>query len=97
MVRRDFRGHVSPEGLGLKERLAKANLTGFLFAGENIASGFGTVGEALASLMRSEGHRRNILSRLFTHVGCGAWPDSDGALVIVQVFLRPRPWWLGGQ
>lgn len=40
-------------------------------AGENIAQGQRTPQEVVQSWMNSEGHRRNILSKDFTHIGVG--------------------------
>jgi len=40
-------------------------------AGENIASGQQTAAEVVRAWMNSEGHRANILSKNFTHIGVG--------------------------
>jgi uncharacterized protein YkwD len=94
---RGFKGHVTPEGHGLRDRLETAGVA-FWFAAENIAgcapdgrsSGFNTAADAIAALMSSPGHRRSMLSRRYTELGCGVWPNEDGTFVLVQVFLRPR-------
>jgi uncharacterized protein YkwD len=40
-------------------------------AGENIAQGQRTPQEVVQAWMNSPGHRKNILSRDFTHIGVG--------------------------
>ena len=40
-------------------------------AGENIAMGQRTPQEVVQAWMNSEGHRRNILNKDFTHIGVG--------------------------
>ena len=43
----------------------------FRTAGENIAAGYPTPEEAVKGWMNSSGHRANILSSHFTHIGVG--------------------------
>ncbi|MGM0845369.1 MAG: CAP domain-containing protein [Bacillota bacterium] len=45
-------------------------------AGENIAMGQGTAEEVVKAWMNSDGHRKNILSSNFTHIGVGH--DANG-------------------
>lgn len=44
---------------------------GYRAAGENIAQGQRTAEEVVQAWMNSEGHRKNILSANFTHIGVG--------------------------
>ncbi|WP_075619651.1 SafA/ExsA family spore coat assembly protein [Paenisporosarcina indica] len=46
-------------------------------AGENIASGQKTAAEVVKAWMNSEGHRANILSKNFTHIGVGYVKDGN--------------------
>lgn len=74
MYARDFFGHKNPDG---KEAADRIRLTGYLdkarsrWTGENIAEGFGDVASVMAAWMKSAGHRANILSPRFTHMGLG--------------------------
>ncbi|CAN5245203.1 hypothetical protein BH23ACT9_BH23ACT9_10510 [soil metagenome] len=57
-------------------------------AGENVSRGSGSYSSAMsrhAGLMRSDGHRRNLLRPSFTHIGIGA-VCANGQLWIVQSF-----------
>jgi uncharacterized protein YkwD len=60
------------------------------FVGENIAMGSRgvTVGGLHNALMHSDGHRANILSPGFTHVGVGIFCAGDGSLWITEDFGR---------
>ena len=96
LAQRGFKGHIDPEGKGIKERLVEGGLTDFLVAGENIAgcapngvnTGFVGVEDAMASLLASRSHRRNILSLLYTGMGCGKAVNPDRTFIFVQVFIR---------
>jgi len=78
MIKHRFYSHTDHEGFGPQERKAKY-ARGFIASmGENIANGSirGTEREMAAALvqawMRSPGHRANILSRQYTHLGVGS-------------------------
>jgi uncharacterized protein YkwD len=55
---------------------------GFRTAGENIAMGQEDADTVIHTWMRSPGHRRNILSRSYTDIGCGYALTDSG-----------RPYW----
>jgi uncharacterized protein YkwD len=81
MVARRFFDHVSPGGGTMMDRLKAAGWapTGAWSAGENIAWGSGTLSTPASivdSWMHSAGHRANILTAGFTHIGIGI---ADGA------------------
>ena len=67
---------------GLEERLREYLERGGQAWGQNIAWGSGEFGSPQAvvrSWMRSEGHRRNILSRDYEHIGIGiVWGSPEG-------------------
>lgn len=78
MVRERFFGHVSPGGSTLVSRVRKG--TKYLRGarswklGENLAWGSGqlaTPAYTVKAWMRSPGHRRNILTPRFRHIGIG--------------------------
>lgn len=74
----------------------------YRYTGENIASGDKgvTVGSLHGALMRSDGHRANMLAPGFTHVGIGIFCSAAGKIFITEDFSRPTfagtpPPWAG--
>ena len=55
-------------------------------AGENIAKGQKTAESVMKGWMNSSGHRANILSSAYTHIGVGYAKDSRGNTYWVQMF-----------
>lgn len=51
---------------------------GFNNVAENIAAGQKDIDSVMSSWMRSLGHRRNILAKSLTHIGCGYATSKDG-------------------
>ncbi len=88
MRRHDFVGHTSPRTGQVDDRLRAADYRAAA-SGENVALNR-SLDDAQAGLMRSLGHRRNIVSEDFTHVGLGAARGESGWYV-TQVFARPAP------
>ncbi len=60
-------------------------------AGENLALGQRDAAQAMASWMKSSGHRSNILNRSFTEIGVARIVGRNGRPYWVQVFARPAP------
>ncbi len=90
MLKRSHYGHVDPEGLTVRER-AYAGGYDLRFIAENLAAGQPTVDEAMDGWMKSEKHRDNILSRVYTEAGFGLaiGRNRRGYQIIwVQVFGR---------
>lgn len=90
MAANDFFSHVSPTTGSVTDRLASADVRTVLH-GENIARNE-TLWDAEAGLMRSIGHRRNILHPRATEVGIGIAPVTKGNndyWVLTQVVARP--------
>ncbi len=56
--------------------------------GENIASGAVSADQMMAMWMKSPGHRANILSSRFTHIGVAAARTATGRVYGTQQFLR---------
>ncbi len=69
MFERGYFSHHTPEGLSPFDRMASADIS-YSFAGENLALAPSTQ-LAHEGLMRSPGHRENILSSSFGRVGIG--------------------------
>ena len=61
---------------------------GFSAAGENIAWGQSTPEKVMQSWLWSPGHRRNIMSRTYTKLGCGAAKDNKNRLYWCVCFGR---------
>src|SRR5687768_4112406 len=88
MIDHGFFAHVSPSHGTPQDR---ATRSGFLFSvfGENIAVA-STPEEAHTSLMESPGHRANMISPAFTHVGIAADKNAAGLVVTMNFARRPR-------
>jgi uncharacterized protein YkwD len=79
MLRRNFFGHVNPDGQSMKERLPPVAAATVSRAGENIWSGSGQdytdskrlVQIIVDSWMSSPAHRANLLNPEYTHLGVG--------------------------
>jgi uncharacterized protein YkwD len=56
--------------------------------GENAGQG-GTAETRMASFMRSDGHRANILRNDYTEIGVGCAVSEQGQIFTVQIFYRP--------
>lgn len=88
---RDFFAHVSPRSGHLADRADRQGIT-YRRLGENIAVGV-DVREAQRALLRSPGHRKNLLDPKFTHIGIGVAFDEDVSgrrrIYVTQDFLVP--------
>ncbi|AKQ45053.1 hypothetical protein TH63_04450 [Rufibacter radiotolerans] len=84
MFRRAYFSHYTPEKQSPFERIKKAKVP-YRLAGENLALA-PTLEIAHEGLMKSPGHRANIMRRRFGRVGIGILQGSDGRLMITQNF-----------
>jgi uncharacterized protein YkwD len=88
---RSFFAHVSPHTGHLADRADRQAIS-YRRLGENIAVGV-DVREAQKALLRSPGHRKNLLDPHFTHVGIGVAFDEDAAgkrrIFVTQDFMVP--------
>jgi len=84
MFARGYFAHVTPEGRDPFERMREADVR-FLTAGENLVLA-PTLQIAHAGLMRSPGHRANILQRDFGRVGIGIMDGGIHGLMVTQDF-----------
>lgn len=103
MLRRRFMAHVNPDGVNPAQRVERAGIR-YAICGENLAggptgvplpapentymTGYPSVEQAHLALMRSPGHRRNILESHFTHLGIGIVSNPDNTLIVTQLFAR---------
>ncbi len=77
---RNYFAHTDPDGKGPTERLNDQGVV-WTSAGENIARGYPDPKSVMDAWMSSSGHRANILSPWYTHLGVGVHGGGDG------------PWW----
>lgn len=90
MAEQDFFAHVDPQNRDPGDRIREAGITDVSF-GENLAKmrGFDNVTqEAEKALMKSPGHRANILTASFNCVGVGVIMAKDKTYYFTQNFAR---------
>gem|GEM_PF-4039846 len=87
MIDLDYFSHISPVYGPPYDMLAHFGQS-FYAAGENLAL-HRSVESAHEGLMNSPGHRDNILSGKFTHIGIGAYQGPRGQY-FTQMFITPR-------
>jgi uncharacterized protein YkwD len=80
--------HTGSNGSSLTDRMAAIGYTGWTALGENVAAGYGSVDSVMTGWMGSTGHRANIVSANFTHVGFGRADSSRGTPYWTQNFGR---------
>ncbi|NMB40439.1 MAG: sporulation protein [Firmicutes bacterium] len=85
MIEKGYFAHQSPTYGSPFEMMQKAGIT-FGYAGENLA-GAPVVSRAHTSLMNSPGHRANILSSNFTHLGIGIIDGGPYGKMFTQLFI----------
>ncbi|GIV96647.1 MAG: hypothetical protein KatS3mg057_1304 [Herpetosiphonaceae bacterium] len=84
MLARGYFGHTTPEGRGPFDRINAAGIP-YLIAGENLA--FAPILKlAHTGLMKSSGHRANILHPEFGRAGIGILDAGPRGLMITQLF-----------
>lgn len=84
MWKRQYFGHISPDGKDVGDRLEEAGVE-YRFAGENLALA-PTLQTAHNGLMNSEGHRANILEPGFRRIGIGVVDNGVYGKMFVQIF-----------
>jgi uncharacterized YkwD family protein len=88
MVNNNYFSHTSPTYGSPFQMMERFGLR-FSAAGENIAYGQRTAEEVMTAWMNSAGHRANILSSTYTHIGVGVAKASNGTLYWTQEFTKP--------
>jgi len=79
--------HTRPDGRTPFTAFTESGVE-YTAAGENIAAGQSSPEEAVRSWMNSSGHRANILSTRFSHMGVGVAVNSNGRMYWVQTFTN---------
>lgn len=88
MIDKNYFSHTSPT-YGSPFTMMQSFGLRFSAAGENIAYGQTSAAQVVRDWMNSPGHRANILSQSFTHLGVGAAKKSNGTLYWTQMFIKP--------
>ncbi len=84
MFTRGYFSHNTPEGKDPFHRLEALHI-GYKYAGENLAHSF-SITRAHIALMKSAGHRANILNPKFSKVGISVLNGGIKGLMVVQEF-----------
>ena len=84
MLERGYFSHYTPEGISPFDRMEAANVA-YKFAGENLAFA-PDIQIAMNGLMKSQGHRDNILSPNFRKAGIGVLDAGIFGKIFVQEF-----------
>lgn len=63
---------------------------GWYAAAENVGRGW-SLAQVHQAFMASPGHRENILTRRFTHIGTGVATSARGEIFVVQAFMDRSP------
>ncbi len=84
MFARGYFAHVNPEGKSPFDRMKEANVR-FTTAGENLALAQ-TLEIAHENLMKSPGHRKNIMNPAFSRVGIGILDGGFYGIMVSQEF-----------
>lgn len=88
MAANNYFDHRSPT-LGMySDQLERAGIS-YSRAGENIAAGQQTPEAVMQSWMSSPGHRSNILSSGYTHIGIGTYKGGSYGYYHTQIFIKP--------
>ena len=70
--------HMASENKMFHSSMRSIMDLGFSNAGENVAYGSQGELEVFQQWMRSYGHKRNIMNKSFTHIGCGVATSKEG-------------------
>ncbi len=84
----DHMSHTGSGGSTMRQRAEGAGYTGWNALAENVAGGYPDVGAVMGGWMGSTGHRNNLLSSTYEHVGFGLAHAADGEAYWTQVFGR---------
>ncbi len=91
LARHHYFSHTGIDGTTLDERAKRRGIK-FQAIGENLAANEGhddPLRVAVEGWMNSPGHRKNILSRKYSHTAVGVAFSDDGRTVFTQLFLLP--------
>lgn len=92
MFQGNYFAHTSPAGIKPWSWFNKVHY-GYRLAGENLAMNFLSSDEVVNSWLKSESHRRNLLSKYFKETGIAVGSgiiNGEMTMVVVQVFGTPQ-------
>jgi uncharacterized protein YkwD len=87
-ARMNLMTHTGSGGSSAGDRITRQGYTWSAW-GENVAKGYPRPRAVVRAWMRSSGHRANILSGSFRHVGVGMRRAADGTVYWTLDFARP--------
>lgn len=85
MVKNNYFAHESPTYGSPFKMMQDAGIT-YVAAGENIA-GNNNIDEAIDSFLKSENHRKNLLSNAYNYIGIGIEKSDTYGYIIVLMFI----------
>jgi uncharacterized protein YkwD len=88
MFDKNFWAHNAPDGT-TPWVFIKSSGYEYIYAGENLARGFNTAGDAMNAWMASPGHRENIMSPNYNEIGFSVATGSltgEDTILIVEMF-----------
>ena len=80
--------HRRPDGRDFATILREYPVGPYTAWGENIAQGHATPAAVVSSWMSSPGHRANILSANYSHLGVGVHQSANGRICWTLLFIR---------
>jgi uncharacterized protein YkwD len=80
--------HVGSNGSTFDQRIEAAGYIHWNALAENVAAGYTTVDSVMTGWMNSPGHRTNLLSTSYVHVGVGQATAGNGTMYWTQDFGR---------
>jgi uncharacterized protein YkwD len=87
MAQNHYFSHTSPTNGSYVKRLYASGIN-YISSGENLAR-FSCLEDAHAALLKSFGHKQNMLSPKYTHIGIGiVWDEKLEVYCITQWFAR---------
>lgn len=92
MINNNYFAHFGPDGKKPWEWIRRTEYD-YIYAGENLAMNFNTANAVHAALMKSESHKKNILSDKYKDIGLAmirGMIDGKETNVLVQTFAHPR-------
>lgn len=91
ILEKDYFAHTSPAGLEPWDFI-KSEGFAYTYAGENLAINYTSAYELQNDFLKSQSHRENLLSPLFSEVGIAVLEGSyrgQPAVITVQMFASP--------
>lgn len=85
---RSTMSHTGGNGSSMSQRANNAGYRGWNALAENVAAGQPDVTSVVKAWMGSPGHRANLLSSTYSHIGVGQSRAANGTIYWTQMFGR---------